>query len=269
MANMSSNSDVARKPIVDIYIVGLGMFELHHMTLETLEVLKRARFVYHLSERHEELCEINPNTQNLGNIYTRRAKRTDIYRQIASFIVNSALKCAPVVFAIDGNPMFFNDISWNIAALAKKRRLRVEALPGISCIDVLPMQLGFEPADVGLQIFEATQLVLYHLAINPYLSTLILQVGYFFVRKTSLPPRRKQGAFTPLALHLGKFFPEDHPAVFIQSASSHPAQTVVFWSEIGSIDKFRNEITPTMTLYLPRIGVPELDATLFKDFDLR
>lgn len=265
----SSNSAVARRPVVDIYIVGLGMFELRQITLETLEVLKRARLVYHVSGRHTELCEVNPNTQDLGNIYKKRVKRTDIYYQLACFVVNSALKGGPIVFAVGGNPMFFNDIAWNIAAVAKKRRLRVEALPGVSCIDVLPMQLGFEPADVGLQIFEATQLVLYHLPINPCLSTLILQVGYFFVRVTTLPPRRKPGAFTPLALHLRRFFPDDHPAVFIESASSRLAPTVVFWSEIGSIDKFRNKITPSMTLYLPRTGLPELDAALCKKLDLR
>jgi hypothetical protein len=253
----------------DIYIVGLGVFELSQLTLETLDVLKRARCVYHVSGRQANLCAINPNTRDLGDMYARRGKRIDIYRRIASVVVDSALKGgAPIAFAVDGNPMFFNDISWNIAAIARKRSLWVEALPGVSCIDVLPIQLGFEPGDLGLQILEATQLVLYDLPINPCLSTLVLQVGYFFVRLTAPPPRRKRGAFAPLVMHLRKFFPEVHPAVFIASQSSRLAPTVLFSCEVGSIDKFRNQISPWMTLYLPRTGLAKLDVALCKKLDL-
>jgi len=257
-----------RRASADIYIVGLGVFELDQLTIETLEVLKKVNSVYHVTRRHLELCAINPKTYDLDSLFERRRKRTDIYYRIAGFVVNSAQDKAPVAFAADGNPMFYNDISWNIAAIAKKRRLRVEALPAVSCIDVLPMQLGFEPADLGLQIFEATQLVLYEFPINPSLSTLILQIGYLFVRLTSPPSRWRRGAFAPLVFHLRKFFPENHPAVFIESASSRLKPTVAFWSEVGEIDKYRDEITPSMTLYLPRAGVPKFDAARWNQLDL-
>lgn len=253
---------------VDIYLVGLGMFELRHLTLESLKVLKTAKIVYHLSEKHKELVAINPNTQDLDGLYSKPGKRLDIYHELASHVVTTALNATPVVLAIDGNPMFFSDISWEIAAMGKKMGLQVEALPGVSCIDVLPMQLGFEPADLGMQIFEATQLVLYDLQVNPHLSTLILQIGYFW-RTAVLPlPTRDAGAFVPLMLHLRKFFPEDHPAVFIQSAYSEQLSTVVFSTTLAAIDEHRNEIKAGMTLYLPRVGIPAIDPILRKQLDL-
>jgi len=253
---------------VDIYLVGLGMFELRHLTVESLEVLKIAKVVYHLSEKHEELIAINPNTQDLDRLYSKPGKRVDIYHDLASYVVNTALKTTPIVLAIDGNPMFFSDISWEIAAIGKKANLHVEALPGVSCIDVLPMQLGFEPADLGMQVFEATQLVLYDLAVNPFLSTLILQVGYFWRTVVLPPPKRDAGAFAPLVLHLRKFFPEDHPAIFVQSAYSERLPTVVFSTELATIDEHRNEIKAGMTLYLPRLRVPAIDPILRKQLDL-
>jgi len=238
------------------------MFGLPHLTLETLEILKRAKVVYHLSERHDELCAINDNTQDLRGLYERPGKRVDIYENLARHVVESALKQRPAVLAIDGNPMFFSDISWKIAAIGKGKGLRVEALPGVSCLDVLPTQLGFEPGDIGLQIFEATQLVLYDLAINPYLSTLILQVGYFCETVTLPPPERKPEAYNKLILHLRKFFPGHHPAIFIQSAYSERLPTIVFTSEIMNIDNYRNEITGGMTLYVPRVGIPAINAEM-------
>jgi Tetrapyrrole (Corrin/Porphyrin) Methylases len=244
----------------DIYLAGLGMFELRHLTIETLEVLKRARVVYHLSDKHAELCAINPNTQDLDKLYSKPGQRVNIYEELASFVVNSALETRPIVLAIDGNPMFFSDVSWKVAAAASKKDLRVEALPAVSCIDVLPTQLGFEPGDLGMQIFEATQLVLYSLAINPYLSTLVLQIGYFLKTFTLPLPKRNPGEFLPLVSHLSKFFPEDHPAIFIQSACSHQLRTTLFSTTVAKLDEHRNEIQGGMTLYLPRVEVPPIDA---------
>jgi precorrin-6B methylase 1 len=247
---------------VDIYLVGLGMFEMRHLTVETFEILKRASVVYHISDRHDELHAINRNTRDLSRLYEVPGKRVDIYESLARYLVNSARKHRPVVLATDGNPMFFNDISWKVAAVARGRGLRVEALPGVSCIDVLPIQLGFDPGDLGLQVFEATQLTLYDLAINPYLSTLILQIGFFCETVVLPPPKRRRGAYSRLVTHLRKFFPGTHPAIFIQSAYSNCVPTIEFWTEIMSIDDRRNEITAGMTLYVPRIGIPAVDRVI-------
>jgi tetrapyrrole methylase family protein / MazG family protein len=259
---------MTRSSNADIYLVGLGMYELRHLTLEALEIIKNAKVVYHLTDKHEELRVINPNTRDLADLYSKPGQRTDIYEDLAKYTVDSALSNTPVVLALDGNPMFFSDISWKIAALGKKRNLLVEAVPGVSCIDVLPVQLGFDPGDIGFQVFEATQLVLYDLAINPYLSTLILQVGYFW-RTVSAPPlHRERGDFAPLVAHLCKFFPKNHPAIFIQSAYSKQFPTGLLSTSIASIDEHRNEVKAGMTLYVPRSGVPVIHPRLRLELNL-
>jgi uncharacterized protein YabN with tetrapyrrole methylase and pyrophosphatase domain len=240
----------------DIYLVGLGMFDLLHLTVETSEILKAACIVYHLSGKHEQLTGINPRTHNLDGLRWRPGGATGIYDDIAAFVVDAATRNRPVVFAVDGNPMLFSDVSWKIAAAGQRAGLLVEALPGVSCLDVLPLQLGFEPGDLGLQVFEATQLVIYGLQMNPYLSTLILQVGYFFHDVTLPPVRRQPHDFAPLVEHILRFFPEDHPAIFIEAADSIGRDTIVFSVEIGSIDAHRDDIRPGMTLYIPRSEIP-------------
>lgn len=248
----------------DVYLVGLGLFGMCQVTLETLQVLEQSRTIFHLTARHSQLSAINPNTQDLGWLYSRPGRDTDIYAELARYVVNAAKEASPVVLALDGNPMFFSDISWNIAAIGKIEGLRVEALPAVSCIDVLPMQLGFEAGDLGLQIFEARQLVLYDLSLNPYLSTLVLQVGDFGEASLLRPAKKKRGVFAPLVLHLCKFFPPGHPAIFIESATSSDARGVVFSTEVGLIEDYREEINSGATLYLPRLGIPTIDEAFRK-----
>src|SRR5260370_1108088 len=127
----------------DIYLTGLGTFELRQLTLETLDVLRNVNVVYHLSARHADLCAINPRTRDLSDHYFRTGDRQDIYEAMARYLVKTAKLEGPIALALDGNPMFFSDISWMTAAMGKQEGLRVEALPAVSCIDVLPMQLGF------------------------------------------------------------------------------------------------------------------------------
>jgi uncharacterized protein YabN with tetrapyrrole methylase and pyrophosphatase domain len=251
----------------DIYLVGLGIFELQQLTVEGLHILKSVKCVYHLTGMQKKLSLINPNTRALNDLYSRPGNRVSIYDDLAAYVVKSAQSMTPIALAIEGNPMFLSDICWKIAALGQEKGLHVEVVPGVSCIDVLPMQLGFEPGDLGFQIFEATQLVLYNLQLNPYLSTLVLQVGYFFRTVTLPPPRREMDAFAPLVDHLTKFFPKDHPVIFVESAHSAESPTTVFSATVATIDEHRNHITAGMTLYIPRIGIPAIQAQFEDQLD--
>jgi tetrapyrrole methylase family protein/MazG family protein len=253
---------VSPSSLTDIYLVGLGMFGMRQVTAETLEILGHAKRVFHVTDKHEQLCAINPESEDLSGLYWRSGKNVDVYDDVARYVVSFARQKHPTVLALDGNPMFFNDISWKIAALGKLEGLKVEAIPAVSCIDVLPIQLGFEPGNLGMQIFEATQLVLYQLSINPYLSTLVLQVGVFGETSVVRPVKRKPATFLPLVMHLRKFFPSDHPAIFIQSAYSSHVPTVVFTIDVGSIDECGREIGSGMTLYLPRVGIPTIEQRI-------
>ena len=252
-----------------VYLVGLGMYELRQVTLETLEILKRAKRVFHLSGRHKELTALNGKTEDLSTLYLRPGKATEIYANIAKYVLSFAAETHPLVFAVEGNPMLFSDISWKIAELGIAANLRVEALPGVSCLDVLPIQLGFEPGDLGLQVLEATQLVLYSLSINPYLSTLILQVGELGKRELIAGGKRHPHIFGRFVSHLRNFFPSDHPAIFVVSASGKQSPSVVFSTEIDSIAEHQDRIIPGMTLYVPRIGLPSVDYQLGYELGLK
>jgi len=255
----SFHSEVAMVDInyydADLYLVGIGLFNLKQITLETLDVLRAAKSVLHISSKHLQLREINPCTEDISSVYWRKARAWSVYRRIAKIVVERAISMRPTVFAVEGTPMLCNDISWEIVRLGKRRNLHVQALPSVSCLDVLPIQLGFDIADLGTQVYEATQLVMFNLRMNPFVSTLIMQVAEFgergiFLEDTS--PAR----FRRLVKHLLKYYPPKHTVVFIRSASNSEEASSVFSTELRTIEQHAPRIETGMTLYLPRVCVP-------------
>jgi hypothetical protein len=115
----------------EIYLVGLGMFGLQQLTIEAFEILKNAKCVYHLSGMQEQLQEINPNTHDLDNLYSRPGKRVDIYEDLAHHIVNSACNTRPIVFDFQDlmrwvAENFTDDAEW------REMPKRIELCEGIS-----------------------------------------------------------------------------------------------------------------------------------------
>lgn len=236
-----------------IYCVGLGVKELSHLTLESLSIIEKAQFILHIGLEGRRLNQLNPNTRSLEKLYWSGRQDWDTYKTIAKLIVDTARSVkGSTVFATEGNPAIFNDITWEIVARATKSRIPVRILPGISCLDVLPIDLYCDLGDVGAQIFEANQLVLYDLSMNPYLSTFILQVGWFGISVLTKSQDRRPDKLDPLIEHLLKFYSEKHPAIFAMSAIRPGKPCVVFQTTVGKISRYAPKIHSAMTLYLPR-----------------
>ena len=199
---------------------------------------------------------MNPNIRSLEHLYWSGKKDWDTYKAIAKSVIDTACSIdGSTVFAVDGNPGFFNDITWEIYARATRKHIAVKILAGISCLDVLAIDLFCEMGDVGTQIFEANQLVIYDLPMHPYLSTFILQVGWFGISVLTEKLDRRRERFGPLVDHLLKFYSKTHPAIFVISSEKPDGPTIIFRTQISQIDSYADEIHSGMTLYLPRLDV--------------
>ncbi len=251
----------------EIFLVGLGLSGMRHVTQEVMHVLEEARLVQHLTSKDGELRMLNPRVEDLSSLYWREGQDKAIYAEIAEHVVATALAGdAPLAFVTDGHPMVFNNISWEIVRLGQQKGAKTHALPGVSSIDVLLLQLGFDPGDIGLQVFEATQLVLYGLAMNAHLSTLILQVAEFGMGGILDLPSRV-GRHDPLVRHLERFFPADHPAVFILAPEHKEESTIVLRTVIGKIGG--STMRRGMTLYIPRLSFPTVrDSRLLRRLNI-
>lgn len=245
----------------DIYLAGVGMLGPKQITVETAAVLREVKVIYNFSANGDELLKFNNRVQDVAHLYEQMAGSHDVYAEIAAHLLDKASLERPVAIVFDGNPMICCGVSWKVASLGARSGLKVEALAAVSCFDVLPMELGFDPGDLGMQTLESTSMVRYGLALNPSLSTLLLQISHFGIPPGLPIPVRQPGSYTLLVRHLLRYFPPDHPAVFIRSASSEETDTLVFTTEISKIDDARNQIQSGMTLYLPRLQMPPVEES--------
>ena len=245
-----------------LQIVGAGVSGTRQLTIEGVLAIEEAYRVITLSASADDIEKMNRNILRLDRLYWSRRADWGTYRALAKTVVEEARRVGgKVAFVVDGNPAIFDDITWETYRLARRYGLEVSIVPGISTIDVLPIRLHFDPGNAGLQVVEANQLVVYRLQLNPEMSTLILQVGWF---GTAVLRRRQHSSGSRLRLltrHLLNFYAGTHPAVFL---FAHRLHDDVIETTVADLPRVARDVHPGMTLFLPRLPIRVRDKAFFR-----
>ena len=239
----------------DIFLVGVGQYDINQLTLEGYHVLRESNRVLHITQMHGRLSEINSNCVDLNPRFQDLGRDWEMCKRIADYVTDEGAQNGPLTFVASGNALFFDDIGWEIVRIGIAKGLKVQALPGISCFDVLPIQLGFDPGDLGSQIFEATHLLKFNLRMNPMLSTLVLQVAELD-RSERKPGSSMAERFHKLLNHVLKFYPPTHRLVFVKSRTMADENDAVISTAICKAAEIVDDISAGMTLYIPRVNIP-------------
>lgn len=254
-----------------IYIVGLGVVTVDQTTHEAERVMRQSREVLYLDTGVatqaylEQLC---PQVTSLyASSYRESGCRIGSYDQMAAAVVNAALDHPPVTFALGGHPVVGAEAPRLIHAMARHLDLNVVTQPGISAMDCLFAELMLDPCADGLQMYEATDLLLRCYPLIPEVPALIWQIGTVETRLHTLRRSRAE-RFHRFQSHLLKFYAPDHrmTAVF---ASSHPlmkSQQLEF--PLASIGDYATQLHAGFTLFIPAAGSrPIADVDLLSRID--
>lgn len=246
-----------RNGAVDIYLIGRGIAEgTAHMTVESIEALRSCRVVFDLSDDVRAIRRLHPYVVDLAREYWTGELCADVYPRLEARVLEEAMTNGPTVgMVVDGHPMVFDDVNWEIVRNGRRRGLRVAPLPGISCIDTLLIDVGVDLGD-GTQIVQANSLVLYAVTLDPSLHSFILQVDKFGTSYFSAETRgNRRGRFTLLAEYLMRFYPGDHMVtLLVSSGRGAKARRRVRLRRLddagGFLHRHENE---GMTLHVPAI----------------
>jgi Tetrapyrrole (Corrin/Porphyrin) Methylases len=243
-----------RRQRVDIYLLGRGIVDgVSQMTLEALDALRASRLVFDLSGDAKAIRKLHHNVIDLSDDYWTGELCDDVYSRLEETIVAEVRKNGPgVSVVVDGHPMLFDDVNWSLLRNGKRRRLNVVAIPGISCLDTMMIDVGADLGN-GAQIVHVNQLLLYDITLDPHLQTYVLQIGKFgtdfFSRETK---RNLPGRFTPLAAYLTRFYPADHTAILIVSLGAQSIRRRVRLGELDSARAFLHRHQDDgLTMYIP------------------
>ncbi|MBW1880388.1 MAG: hypothetical protein JRJ84_18680, partial [Deltaproteobacteria bacterium] len=209
---------------MDIWIVGLGINGVDQVTRETERVLHASKEVLYADAGVgtraylEQMC---PRVTDLfSDSYCEQRPRLNTYHHIAARVVEAALRHRPVTFAIHGHPLVFSYPPFLIADLARVLGMKVRIQPGISATAALLCDLEVDPGLFGMQMYEATELLVRRRPLVPDVPALIWQIGDVETRLRSMRPSRPE-RFDRIRDHLLQFYPADHPVVAVYS-SPHP-----------------------------------------------
>ena len=106
----------------DIALAGIGIGGFEQTTLETLEVFKRARIIFHLTSYHQRLRKYCKQVIDLDSEYWTGELDTEVYARITQMVLDEARRGPRVVMVGDGHPAYYDDVTWDIYRKGKRRR---------------------------------------------------------------------------------------------------------------------------------------------------
>lgn len=245
------------KPVwpFDIAIVGTGIVGTHQLTREAEEVIRRSKRTfaidagYGIIEYLETLC---PEVTSLGSLYVAGKNRLPTYHRMAAEVVAAALETAPVCLAAYGHPWVYCYPTTLITRAAPLLDLHVEVFPGISAFDTLLVDLGTDIAFNGIQMYEATDLLLRRRPLQNDVTCVIWQPTV--VGDPTYPeelPTADQ--FQPLQDYLLDFYPADHEVTLVTTKTFPLLRSDVTMLRLRDLAVELERAPRVGTLYIPAL----------------
>ncbi len=241
----------------NIYVVGLGNVGTRQITKEVEEALRKSEHVfllYYQKVMHDYIAnELGTPVTDLHQEYEEGLDRSKTYRKMADRVISAAVKATdPVTLALYGHPTIFVSPTRLIQEEAPGKGLRVKVLPGISSIDCIFAEIGFDPGTSGIQMYDATDFLIRRFTPDPAVPLFLWQVGALetglYSARASKPER-----FVRLRDYLQKFYPDNHILYLLRTATypfTHSEHRAFY---LQDFEKQYQHVHPIHTLYIPYV----------------
>ncbi|HYD37242.1 MAG TPA: SAM-dependent methyltransferase [Allosphingosinicella sp.] len=163
-----------------LVVIGSGIKAVGHFTLEAQAHIRNADIVlYAAADPVTDMWieKQNPNSFDLYQYYADDKSRIITYVQMVERILSEMRSGKYVCALFYGHPGVFVTPSHNAIAIARSEGYDAVMLPAVSAEDCLYADLGVDPSIPGLQIYEATDLLLRRRQVDTNVNLILFQVG--------------------------------------------------------------------------------------------
>lgn len=254
---------------MSLVIAGLGIKFLSHLTRETEKIIQNSDKVLYLANDRlfpEWILMSNKNSESLEGIYFSQSTRYDSYNAIKEKIISELKKYRNVSFIIYGNPNFLVQITALVEKAARSNGYPVYILPAISSLDCLLADLNINPGDGGMQLFEATELIVYRKMVDITSHVVIFQPAAIgqngHIRNKDLAIK----GVKILSDCLYKFYDGDKQVIFYEASQFPNKKPIII--NLPLKDICRGKISSKTTIYLSPSEKGILDKELVKQIKL-
>lgn len=242
---------------IDIYVIGTGMRGYQQMTKEAEMAIEASERLYsiHLSDIYGQyIDQLDVEQYDLREHYNEGKDRVDTYEEVADTVLRGAKEAdGPVAFALYGHPMVFVSPSRKVINRAEDEGMTVETRPGISSMDCLYVDLQIDPGQSGIQMYEATDLLLREWELNPELPAMVWQIGAVESSIHHKSVDDKPERYKRIREYLQQFYPDDHTVISAQTAIYPTTESKQYEFQLNEFESMHDKLNKLQTLYIPPV----------------
>ena len=255
----------------DVALIGLGVRNVAHITLEALETLKKCKRGFVVSADQQAVDDFRtsvssflrdgeslPPLESLTRAYRKDRERIKNYSEAGSIVLDALEAERPIAYLTPGNPVTFDRVAQEILQGTRERGLSAFVVPGISSVDTILVDLQQELAP-GMQIYEASWFVGMKVRPDPRLSCLLLQTTLFATNYPVIGRKPRTDALAPLKEYLLQFYPPEHLLVFVRSGGGWNDPASVYPVALKSLDDIPAGFQLGASMYIPPVEQARLD----------
>jgi hypothetical protein len=254
-------------------VVGSGIRAVGQFTLEAQAHIQQADIVlYAAADPVTDMWieKQNPNCFDLYQYYGNDKNRVVTYVQMIERMLDEMRAGKYVCAVFYGHPGVFVTPSHNAIEIARGEGYEAEMLPGISAEDCLYADLGVDPSMPGLQIFEATDLLLRQRRIDVTMNLILFQVGCVGDLGFNFTGYENNN-FQMLVDYLEEAYGPDHELTNYVATMFTIADPTITKYRIRDLrdPKVAKSVTGISTFFIPAAKMAESDPEIAKKFGFR
>jgi uncharacterized protein YabN with tetrapyrrole methylase and pyrophosphatase domain len=210
------------------------------------------------------LVGLNANSRPLAPAYREGVPRDEIYAHMVEEILAPVRAGRRVCAVFYGHPGFLVRPGHDAVERARAEGLTARMLPAVSALDCLIADLGIDPADDGLQAYEATEFLLH--GRRPDVTAALVLWQLSVVGATTWTPEPDLSRLAVLVDALESSYGRDHEVVLYE-ASPYPVAG-------PRIERFplhrlpEAAVSPMASLYVPPLRRAEPDPEMARRLGL-
>ena len=163
----------------ELTIIGSGIAHGDFTLNDEARIRRADRVFYCTNDRVTQtwIKRMRPDALDLRILYDTGKNRYRTYVQMAEALLHCVRMGESVLAIYYGHPGIFATPAHRAIEVARREGYRAVMRPGISALDYLVADVGFDPMIPGLQSFDASDLLVGRRRIDPTLHIVLWQVG--------------------------------------------------------------------------------------------
>lgn len=231
---------------------GLGLNDLAHDAKSAIIAADQVFYCLYDPVTQAWINDLRPDAYDLCALYSEALTRYETYVQMAEAMLHFVRKGQHVVAIYYGHPGVFASPTHRAVAIAQAEGHHAVMRPGISALDHLVADVGFDPAYPGLLTYEASDMLLRGRALDTTLHVVLWQVGIvgeFGYRNSGY----RNDGFHVLAEALETRYGPDWSLVHYVSARFPGTEPLIDRVPIGRLrdPEFVGSLSALSTFYIP------------------